>query len=96
MYRGSSEIVVSMTLMNAMGLSTQKHPKPYKKGCIKKGCYTTVTRIFTIPLSLRKYYQYEMDCDAIEMDACHILLGRHLRFNKDTIHKGKDNIYSFV
>lgn len=34
---GSSENVVSRTLVKAMGLSLQKHPQSYKVGWIRKG-----------------------------------------------------------
>lgn len=79
---------MSRALVNAMDLSTIKHPKPYKIGCIKKGSKTKANEICTIPLSNGKCYQDEMTCDVIEIDACHILL-RPWQFDKDTIHKEK-------
>lgn len=71
---------MSRALVNAMDLSTIKHPKPYKD--------TMANEICTIPLSNGKCYQDEMTCDVIEIDACHILL-RPWQFDKDTIHKEK-------
>ena len=29
------------------------------------------------------------------MDACHILLGRPWQFDRDAVHEGKRNVYSF-
>ena len=40
-------------------------------------------------------YQDEVRCDIIEMDVCHILLGRHWKFDRNAIHEGKRNVYSF-
>lgn len=30
------------------------------------------------------------------MDACHLLLGRPWQYDRDAIHKGRDNTYSFI
>lgn len=68
--------IVSKTLVKAMGLSTQKHPRPYKVGWIKKRIETHVSEICKVPLSIGKHYQNVIDCDVLDMDACHILLGR--------------------
>ena len=40
-------------------------------------------------------YEDEVRCDIIEMDACHILLGRHRKFDRNVVHEGKKNVYSF-
>lgn len=32
----------------------------------------------------------------MDMDACHILLGRPWEFDLNAIHKGRDNIYTFT
>ena len=40
-------------------------------------------------------YQDEVKCDIIEMVACHVLLGRPLQFDKEVVHEGKRNVYSF-
>ena len=40
-------------------------------------------------------YQDEVRCDIIEMDACHILLGRPWQFDREAMHEGKRNVYSF-
>ena len=40
-------------------------------------------------------YRDEVRFDIIEMDACHILLGRPWKFVKEEVHEGKRNIYYF-
>jgi len=37
----------------------------------------------------------EVLCDVLPMDACHLLLGKHWQFDKNAIHNGKTNTYSF-
>ena len=34
-------------------------------------------------------------CDVIEMDACHLILGRHWQYDVDATHRCKDNVYMF-
>ena len=40
-------------------------------------------------------YQDEVRCDIIEIDAFHVLLGRHYQFDREAVHEGKRNVYSF-
>ena len=73
---GNSKNVVSKALVKAINLKTEKHPSPYKIAWIKKGSKVQVLEVCKVPLSTRKYYKYEIVCDVVDMDACHILLGR--------------------
>lgn len=34
-------------------------------------------------------------CDVVDIDVCHLLLGRPRQFDVDTVHKGRDNVYKF-
>jgi hypothetical protein len=40
-------------------------------------------------------FQEKVLCDVIEMDACHILLGRPWLFDRQVHHDGKENTYEF-
>ncbi|XP_074305514.1 uncharacterized protein LOC141640730 [Silene latifolia] len=53
------------------------------------------TNMCIVPFSIGKVYKYEVLCDVVPMDACHILLGRPWEFDKNTTHQGKENVYSF-
>ncbi|XP_074290297.1 uncharacterized protein LOC141617026 [Silene latifolia] len=37
----------------------------------------------------------EVMCDVLSMDACHLLLGRPWKFDRDCVHQGRENTYSF-
>nr|GMD30982.1 transposon Ty3-I Gag-Pol polyprotein [Ipomoea batatas] len=96
---GSCDNIVSKALVQYLGLPTEPHPKPYKLRWIKEGPSVVVTEICRIPISIGKSYeQYEdtITCEVIDMDACHILLGRPWQFDVDATHHGRENLYSFL
>ena len=69
---GNSENVVSKALVKASSLKNEKHPSPYKIAWIKKGPEVQVLENCKVLLSTNKYYKDEIDCDVVDMDACHI------------------------
>ncbi|KAL5577583.1 hypothetical protein UlMin_019282 [Ulmus minor] len=91
----SCENFVSRAMVKALNLATVKHANPYKLGWIKKGSESKVGEVCVVPLSIGKIYVDEVTCDVIDMDACHVLLGRPWQFDHDITYKGKPNTYSF-
>ena len=91
----SSENVVSKTLVKALNLKTEKHPSPYKIAWIKKGPEVQVLEVCKVPLSIGRYYKDEIICDVVDMDTCHILLGRSWHNDVDATYKGRDNTFVF-
>jgi hypothetical protein len=40
-------------------------------------------------------YKDKVVCDVMQMDVCHILLGRRWQYDREAIHHGKKNTYKF-
>ena len=72
---GSYENIVSTILVDYLKLLTDSHPHPYTIAWIKKVLCIQVTNLCRVRVSIGKFYQDLVTCDAIDMDACHILLG---------------------
>ncbi|GKG62056.1 hypothetical protein Tco_0623773, partial [Tanacetum coccineum] len=45
-------------------------------GWIKKGPTLKVTEICKVPLAIGKHYNELVTCDVVDIEACHVLLGR--------------------
>ncbi|CAN4076702.1 unnamed protein product [Withania somnifera] len=48
-----------------------------------------------IKFSIGKYHE-EILCDVVPMLACHVLLGRPWQFDRNVVHQGQTNKYTFV
>ena len=91
----SCKNIASTVLVDYLKLEIEPHPHPYTIGWIKKGPYIKVTNLCQVPISIEKFYQDSVTCD-VDMDACHILLGRPWQHDIDATHRSKRNIYMFT
>ncbi|XP_060182306.1 uncharacterized protein LOC132611970 [Lycium barbarum] len=92
---GSCTNVVSTTLVDHIKFPTRKHPSPYKLQWFNDCGEVRVTKRVVVKFSIGKY-QDEVLCDVVPMQACHMLLGRPWKFDRDAQHSGRSNKYSFV
>nr|GEW80356.1 RNA-directed DNA polymerase [Tanacetum cinerariifolium] len=93
---GSCENVVSESMVKKLPLKTEKHPHPYKLSWSNKGKSIKVDQRCLVNFSIGEKYQDEVWCDVVHMYACHLLLGRPLQFDRQTVHDGLKNTYAFV
>ncbi|GJS95323.1 transposon ty3-I gag-pol polyprotein [Tanacetum coccineum] len=91
----SCENLVSKALDKAFKLPTKPHLSPYQIGWIKKGQALKVTSLCKVPLAIRKHYNELVTCDVVDIEACHVLLGRTWQHDMDATHQGKSNMYLF-
>ncbi|KAJ9547051.1 LOW QUALITY PROTEIN: hypothetical protein OSB04_019594 [Centaurea solstitialis] len=92
---GSCENLVAQKLVDYLGLPTQPHESPYALGWVKKGPQARVTLVCKVPFSIGKYYKEEVLYDVLDMDTCHILLGRPWQYDNNVTHKRRDNVMLF-
>ncbi|GKA78117.1 transposon ty3-I gag-pol polyprotein, partial [Tanacetum coccineum] len=92
---GSTENIVSRDIVQRLKIPTEKHPNLYRIGWIKSVGEIKVTERCKIPFEIGKYKD-EVTYDIVDMDACHILLGRPWEYDVNAIHRGKENTYSFI
>lgn len=72
---GSCTNVVSMTLVEKLGLVLLKHPRPYKLQWLNDSGEVRVNKQVMIAFSIGGYSD-KVVCDVVPMQAGHSLLGR--------------------
>ncbi|GJV45608.1 putative reverse transcriptase domain-containing protein [Tanacetum coccineum] len=92
---GSCENVVLETMVKKLSLKIEKHPQPYKLSWLQEGKSMPGDQRCLLNFSIRDKYMDEVWCDVVLMDACHLSLGRPWQFDRQTIHDGSKNTYSF-
>ena len=73
---GSCTNVVSEEMVKNLGLKTKKHPKPYNIHWLQDGGDMKIIHHCLVSFSIGKTYCDELWCDVMNMNACHLLLGR--------------------
>ncbi|KAJ9542127.1 hypothetical protein OSB04_028633 [Centaurea solstitialis] len=93
---GSCDNLISEEAVRKLALKTESHPKPYKLQWFKKGGEVTVSKRVLVHFSIDTRYKDDVWCDVVSMDACHLLLGRPWEYDRNVVHDGRANTYSFV
>ena len=55
-----------------------------------------VSQSACVTFSIGKKYKDEIWCDVVDMDVCHLLLGRPWQYDRAVQHDGRTNCYSFM
>ncbi|XP_028555177.1 uncharacterized protein LOC114580768 [Dendrobium catenatum] len=92
---GCTENVISRSVVQKLHLKTTHNPSPYKISCVKKGVEIAVTEMCRVTFSIGKSYVCEVLCDVLDMDICHLILGRPWQFDVGVVYDGRANTYSF-
>lgn len=68
--------LVSQKLVDYLRLSIEPHEKPYTLCWVSKASQVGLTVACIVLISIEKHYREEVFCEVLDMDVCHILLGR--------------------
>lgn len=90
---GSETNCVSKEIVKELKLKTQQHPNPYKLRWLDSKAEGHVKRQCLVKLAIGSYHDSIM-CDVLDMNACHVLLGRPWQHDLKTIHDGFSNVYT--
>jgi hypothetical protein len=92
---GSCNNLASTTMVEKLGMKTLPHPHPYYIQWFNDSGKLKVTCMVRVEFTIGSYHDH-IDCDVVPMQACSMLFGRPWQFDKDTLHHGKSNQYSFM
>ncbi|XP_056843071.1 uncharacterized protein LOC130495662 [Raphanus sativus] len=82
------------TVEQKLGLVKTPHPRPYRLKWLNDETELKIAEQVVVSFSIGKYHD-QVKCDVVPMQAGHILLGSPWQFDKEAIHHGRTNIYSF-
>jgi hypothetical protein len=82
-------------MVEKLALTTEPHPHPYCTQWLNNSGKEKATRLVRINLAIGSYKDV-VECDVVPMQTCSILLGRPWQFDKDSMHHGRSNQYSFL
>lgn len=93
---GCSSNVVSEEAVRKLSLLAEAHPHPYRLLWLQTGAEVQVSHRTLLNLSIGAFYKESLYCDIAPMDVSHIILGRPWQYDREVMHNGKLNTYSFL
>ncbi|KAI0512356.1 hypothetical protein KFK09_012995 [Dendrobium nobile] len=93
---GCTENVILRAVVQSLQLKTIKNAHPYKISWVKRGVKILVSESCQVTFSIGKQYVCDVLCDVLDMDVCHLILGRPWQFDVGATYDCRANIYSFV
>ncbi|XP_059067545.1 uncharacterized protein LOC131858349 [Cryptomeria japonica] len=92
---GSTENLVSLEMVTKLKLKRIPHPTPYKVSWLNKEQQTIVNEQCLVEFEIGDYKDKFL-CEIVEMDACHLLLGRPWQYDTNAQHNGKTNVFNIT
>ena len=90
---GSTYNLVSIEMVENLGLERMKHPTCYKLSWLQKWHQVLVNEKCNVEFKIGTY-TFVVVCDIIPIDVFHILLGRPWKYDRKFGHDGRKNTYS--
>ena len=86
---------ISKAVVETLGLSTWRIPEPKHVEWLNSCGMLKVTHIVRVPFAVGDYVD-EVECDVLPLEVCGLLLGRPWQYDRNAMHAGRANTYSFV
>ena len=85
---GSCNNLASSDMVEKLALTIKPHPHPYLIRWLNNSGKAKVTKLVRVNFTIGSYHDV-VECDVVPMEACNILLGRPMQFDKECIHHGR-------
>jgi hypothetical protein len=79
--RSCNNVLLDEAVQN-LGLNTMRHPTPYQMERLTKGNEVIVSKRCLVSFSIGTKYIDKVWCDVVDMNTCHLLLGRPWQHDK--------------
>jgi hypothetical protein len=86
---------ISKSVVEALGLSTWHIPAPRHVEWVNSCGMLKITHKVRVPFIVDDYAD-EVECDVLPLEVCGLLLGRPWQYDRNAMHAGRANTYSFV
>jgi hypothetical protein len=86
---------ISKSVVEALGLSTWRIPEPRHVESVNSCGMLKITHKVHVPFTVNDYVD-EVECDVLPLEVCGLLLGRPWQYDRNDMHAGRANTYSFM
>lgn len=87
--------LASINMVSKLGLNKFPHPYPYKVSQLSKEQQALVSEQVWVEFQIGEYRD-KILCDVVEMDHFHLLLGRPWKYDVESRHYGRKNVYKLT
>ncbi|XP_037426242.1 uncharacterized protein LOC119291565 [Triticum dicoccoides] len=93
---GSWENTISEEAVNKLGLKKENHPCPYNMRWFKSDKVSKVKFRCLVSFSVGNKFFDEVECDVVDMDVSHLILGRPWQYDRHAVHDGRKHTYTVM
>ena len=90
---GSTDNLVAGEMVQKLGLKGIRHPYPYRIGWLQYDHAVEVWEQWLVDFHIGKYKD-QLLCDIVDMNSCHVLLGRPWQYDCKVVHDYVRNVFT--
>ena len=92
---GSIDNLVAKEMVQKLGLKRTRHPYPYRIGWLQGENGLEVREQCLVDLQIGQYKDQVL-CDIVDMNSCHLLLGRPWQYDCRAVHDCVKNVFTIL